>query len=340
MKDEQQQLKTIVHATLVCMCCFCLGIIIAFLFAFQNNILCDYTSNSYLCKKVACQGDCNNTTNINQWNASVNSPLNASVNSTLNSSVESTLNSSVESTLNSSMNSSLNATINSPFNPPLNPQIEGDVSELNRRPISEDITNSTSFQNQTSLYMRAIRPPHTNIEPESKSVDSGLALVISTISVFGFIGCLIGSIWYIKYKPNPFKNIITNSTASKHIPLTPEELEQAQINPILKVLNKENKNLLVLAIKNITKAVEKDNHHYFAEAITLYDLGVDQLMKYMKLVENGEERFQMAKKIDIYMQRVNYLKRCQENQLIADTINITPAKPLVEKKCVCQANTL
>ena len=72
--------------------------------------------------------------------------------------------------------------------------------------------------------------------------------------------------------------------------------------------------MLVLAIKNITKAVEKDNQHYFAEAIPLYDLGVDQLMKYIKLVENGEERFKMAKKIDIYMQRVNYLKD-QENQL-------------------------
>ena len=84
MKDEQQQFKTILHATLVCMCCFCLGIIIAFLFAFQNNILCNYTSNSYLCKEVVCQGDCNNNTDIKQWNASINSPLNSSVNSPLN----------------------------------------------------------------------------------------------------------------------------------------------------------------------------------------------------------------------------------------------------------------
>ena len=53
------------------------------------------------------------------------------------------------------------------------------------------------------------------------------------------------------------------------------------MNPILKVLNEENKNLLVLAIKNITKAVEKDNQHYFEEAIKLYDLGVDQLMNYV-----------------------------------------------------------
>ena len=31
--------------------------------------------------------------------------------------------------------------------------------------------------------MRVVRPSHSNIEPESNSVDSGLALLISTVSV-------------------------------------------------------------------------------------------------------------------------------------------------------------
>ena len=36
----------------------------------------------------------------------------------------------------------------------------------------------------------------------------GLALAISAISVFAFIGCVFGTFWYIKYKPNPIKNFI------------------------------------------------------------------------------------------------------------------------------------
>ena len=37
---------------------------------------------------------------------------------------------------------------------------------------------------------------------------------ISILTVFLFIGCFVGTGWYIKYKPNPLKNYATNLTAS------------------------------------------------------------------------------------------------------------------------------
>ena len=67
-------------------------------------------------------------------------------------------------------------------------------------------------------------------------VDDGTAMAISISSVFVFIGCVLSCGWYIKYKPNPIKKLVTNRTASKLIKMTKEEIEISQINPILKSL--------------------------------------------------------------------------------------------------------
>ena len=134
--------------------------------------------------------------------------------------------------------------------------------------------------------------------------------------------------------------MVTNRTASKIIKMTKEEIEISQINPILKALDKDNKSLFMKAIKNITEATKKDNSHDFTEAIQLYQLGIDQLMVYMKTTANADERFQMAKKMDLYVQRVIYLKKVVANRSLLDTQRKAPAHPLIEKKCVCDANVL
>ena len=146
--------------------------------------------------------------------------------------------------------------------------------------------------------------------------------------------------WYIKYKPNPIKNLITRSTASKPITLTKEEIELSQINPIMKSLGENHKSLLASAIKNMTLATIKDNDHYFSEALVLYNKGIDQLMAYMKKEGNADARFQLAKKLDMYVERAKYLQSYLKNKDLMDSMNKAPAAPLIEKKCVCDANVL
>ena len=76
----------------------------------------------------------------------------------------------------------------------------------------------------------------------------------------------------------------------------------------MKIDDKNNK-FLAKSINNLRIAVEKDNDHYFEEAIKHYDIGIDNLVHYLKTVVNSNDRFQIAKRVDIYLKRVNYLKR-------------------------------
>ena len=176
---------------------------------------------------------------------------------------------------------------------------------------------------------------------ENKPTDNtGIALAISMTTVFMFIGCVLSMFWYIKYKPNPIKNLITRSTASKPITLTKEEIELSQINPIMKSLGENHKSLLANAVKNMTLATMKDNDHYFSEALVLYNKGIDQLMAYMKKEGNADARFQLAKKLDMYVERAKYLQSYLKNKDLMDSMNKAPAAPLIEKKCVCDANVL
>ena len=45
-------------------------------------------------------------------------------------------------------------------------------------------------------------------------------------------------------------------------------------------------------------------------------------MAYMKDMNNGNDRFLIAKKIDIYTKRVNYLNNCKQNELLAKDIKL------------------
>jgi len=107
----------------------------------------------------------------------------------------------------------------------------------------------------------------------------------------------------------------------------------------MKSLGENHKSLLANAIKNITCATEKDKDHYFPEALELYNKGIDQLLSYMKRSNNANERFQMAKKVDMYVKRAAHLQTVISNNALV-YVDKTPVKPLIEKKCVCDANTL
>jgi len=197
--------------------------------------------------------------------------------------------------------------------------------------IPSIVLNSTSdnLRNITSLYSRnpIISTPENN-EISTSKMTSGEAIAISIACVFMFIGCVVGSAYYVIYKPNPIKKMVTNSTRSDPIPikLTPDELELCQINPILKA--SEN-NFFLKAVEIIKDAVRKDSEHYYPEALELYNTGIDMFVRYMKTEQNGATRFAVAKKVDVYLKRANYI---QVHLMDASKkLPKTPKPPIVEK---------
>jgi len=199
-------------------------------------------------------------------------------------------------------------------------------------PYNRSIYNRTLFYRSDSSIIPNNNP---ELREEKKLVDTGLAMAISILSVFGFVGCCISSVWFIKNKPNPVKRYVTNKTRSNPIKLTKEEEAVVQINPLVKALQTDS-TIFAGAIKDITLAVEKDNEHYLQEAVDLYNSGIDKLVVYMKTMTNGQDRFQLAKKVDKYLIRANHLKQVINNTILMNEIGKTPPKPINYENCFCK----
>ena len=186
--------------------------------------------------------------------------------------------------------------------------------------------NNTAFY---SLDPYSIKKNIEDNDRKEKTMNTGDALGISILSVFLFIGCIVGSGFYIKYRPNPIKRFSTSMTASIKIELTEEEKKYCKTNPILNI-DDSNNEFLAKSINNLRIAVDKDNAHYFEEAIKHYDIGIDNLMHYLKSEMNSGNRFQIAKRVDIYLKRVAYLKRVIENKELINEIQKAPLAPVIE----------
>lgn len=155
-----------------------------------------------------------------------------------------------------------------------------------------------------------IEKHHKNKIQENEK--TGNALSLSVGIVFIFIGTLVAIVFVIRNRQK-IKRFATNQTASKNIKieLTKEE-RKFILNPILTEGEKDSS--LKKAILVINSAIQQDGMHEFSEAIKLYDTAIDMFMKIMKFELNSKTRFEMAKKLDKYMQRVNHLKRIEANK--------------------------
>ena len=287
--------KLMLTSVAICSCCGMFGIAIgAFLF-FVN--ICDSLEIPLLCE-TDCVSNCTQTV-VKTLNNSV-------INTTEWFNNTYVLNSTTNLTNNTSTNTS---------------NIIVPYAEINK--------TSGNLRNITSLYSRnTIIPTPENNEITTSKMTSGEAVAISIACVFMFIGCVVGSAWYIVYKPNPIKKMVTNSTRSDPIPikLTPDELELCQINPILKA--SEN-NFFLKAVEIIKDAVRKDSDHYYPEALELYNNGIDMFVRYMKTEQNGATRFAVAKKVDLYLKRANYIQVHLMDS--SKKLPKTPKPPIVQK---------
>ena len=171
------------------------------------------------------------------------------------------------------------------------------------------------------LYQKSIK---NDIQEVPKtSTDTGEAIAISIACVAGFIIFIASSVYMVRNGGKNIKNYCTNKTASRHndIKLTEEELKFYEVkNPIQEALERNEGGLFQKGVKMIKTAIQKDRSRDFEEAIKLYNNGIDILLASIKSQSNASDRFAIAKKIDIYVQRVNYISNCLANEKLVGDI--------------------
>ncbi|VVU95713.1 MIT (microtubule interacting and transport) domain [seawater metagenome] len=198
--------------------------------------------------------------------------------------------------------------------------------EINKFPNFNKVGQNNLTNVSNSLFINQAITPKTNIEQNNREKrDYGEAIGISIGSVLGFILLIAGFVYGLKKGPTNIKKLCTNRTASKHnaIQLTDEELKFYQVkNPLQEAIENNQGGQFVEAVNILKKAIEKDRARDFPEAINLYNKGIDIVVKCLKSNCNANDRFAIAKKIDIYIQRVNYISNCVENEKLIQDIKI------------------
>ena len=186
---------------------------------------------------------------------------------------------------------------------------------------SNIVQYNQTYVNSTFLYsIQSILSPISSTKVTQSVISVGTSIAVSIGAVFAFVGCVFSSAWYVKNKPNALKTYITEMTKSQPIQLTKEEISENHINPLMSIYDESNNKLLASAIRNITNAINKDKDHDYHEALKLYNKGIDQFILYMKKIINTDERFALAKKIDMYMIRAKHLQICIENQTLMNEV--------------------
>ena len=196
-----------------------------------------------------------------------------------------------------------------------------------------NISKFTYIEYENMITYKNIRE-RNDIENNGKNnIDkTGESIAISIISVFGFIGCIVGTFFYVKYKPNPIKRNITNLTCSQQIELTVEEKKHMTINPIINLKESEYKNIMIKAILALERAVEHDNNHNYNEALHEYKIGNDLIVSYLKFEQNADQRFALAKRLNVYLKREQFLQNCINNKMLITDNNLLPYKaPILDK---------
>ena len=56
----------------------------------------------------------------------------------------------------------------------------------------------------------------------------------------------------------------------------------------------------------------------------------------MKTMNNAQDRFELAKKIDKYLVRANHLKHVINNTALIEDIGNTPSNPVNHEACFCK----
>lgn len=296
-QENKSNLKICKIGCAVCCMVFLLTLPIMYVVT-GGKFICDipYMSGSDFCENKIDNSSINNTSDINStiYNYMLN---------------------------NSNITNSSNLINMTMYDNSLNSNNIDSISNSNQTLYPNNMVVNTSNFTNALFYQTQVKD---NIEDTStESVDMGRAMAISIGSVFGFIIFILGSVYFLKSGHKNMKNYCTNKTASKHndIKLTEEELKFYEVkNPIQEAFKRNEGGFFQKGVVILKKAIEKDRARDFEEAIILYNDGIEYILKSLKSTSNANDRFLIAKKIDIYVQRVNYITNCVQNKILVGDI--------------------
>lgn len=296
-QENKNNFKICKIGCIVCMVVFLLTLPIMYIVT-GGKFICDipFIPSSDFCENKTDNSSINNTSNINStiYNYMLN---------------------------NSNITNSSNLINMTMYDNSQNSNDEASISNSNQSFYPYNMVVNTSNFTNALLYQTQVKE---NIEDTStESVDMGRAMAISIGSVFGFIIFILGSVYFLKSGHKNMKNYCTNKTASKHndIKLTEEELKFYEVkNPIQEAFKRNEGGFFQKGVVILKKAIEKDRARDFEEAIILYNDGIEYILKSLKSTSNANDRFLIAKKIDIYVQRVNYITNCVQNKILVGDI--------------------
>ena len=170
------------------------------------------------------------------------------------------------------------------------------------------ITDSSSMKNAEDVENN-----------NDSTVTSGGAAAISIIIVFVFIGLIVGIGGFIRAKKDWIKRMATESTASrpqqKQIKLTAEEvnnplmLQMSGGKDMVKNLNDKKATALANAVGTVQRAIQLDNEHNWKEAVKYYKKANDQFAIVLENETNASTRFALAKKVNGYLEREQFLTK-------------------------------
>ena len=305
---EKKKNNCMKFCCITCICCPILMILVSALLFMATNgkIFCSipYIQHNFLCS----DNNSSSTSVIN--NTSYN-----------NSNISYISNYTSNNQTNNSFYT--NTSIFTP-NDPYERNIENNVVYRNdTQYINSNIANISNVSYSASLFKSNINNDIEN-NPK-KQIHTGEAIGISIGAVLGFILFIAGSVYVARKGTYNIKSYCTNKTVSRHneVQLTEEELKFYEVrNPLQEAFDKNQGGLFQRGVHTLKKAIQKDREREFDEAIKLYNNGIDLILNCLKTSDNASDRFAIAKKIDIYVKRVNYITNCRENQkLIQDIKN-------------------
>ena len=167
----------------------------------------------------------------------------------------------------------------------------------------------------------------SGIAPEKEknaNIRTGEAAAISISAVFIFVGCVAGGACFLKGKwaAEAMKRLATGATASKgvaDVQLTKVE-KSVMENPLFSQLaSGAADNLLAAAVSTLQRAIQEDEKHNFEAALPLYKKANEQFLKAMKAESDQDARFALAKRVDSYVKREQYLNTLLENQKVINS---------------------
>lgn len=160
---------------------------------------------------------------------------------------------------------------------------------------------------------------NNDVSNKKSSVTSGGAAAISVITVFVFIGLIVGIGGFIRAKRDWIKKMATQSTASRpqqvEIKLTAEEhnnplmLQMSGDKNVLKNTNDKKGSALASAVATVQRAIQLDNEHNWKEAVKFYKKANDQFAIVLENETNANTRFALAKKVNGYLEREQFLTK-------------------------------